>query len=123
MPKIKNILIFVAIAIVFVLIYVYFIKPDPVGNATLVSSSTPAGIATSATGATPLTETEINNSQVAKEFLSLLLSVKNIKLNIDIFSDIAFTSLHDSSIILVPDGNEGRPNPFAPIGADAVVTP
>ena len=30
---------------------------------------------------------------------------------------ILFT-LHDSSILLIPDGTEGRPNPFAPIGSD-----
>lgn len=117
MPKIKNIIIFVAIAAIFALIYVYFIKPDPADTAVLVSSSESA-VAPSA-GA--LTTEE--NSAIAKEFLALLLSVKSIKLDDAIFSDDAFISLHDSSIILVPDGNEGRPNPFAPIGSDtATVT-
>ena len=63
---------------------------------------------------------------VAKDFLTLLLSVKNIKLDDAIFFDVAFNSLHDSSITLIPDGTEGRPNPFAQFGNDnvaPVVTP
>ena len=53
----------------------------------------------------------------------VLLNVKNIKLDDSIFSDIAFSNLRDSSITLIPDGTEGRPNPFAPIGSDASVAP
>jgi hypothetical protein len=60
---------------------------------------------------------------VAKDFFALLLNVKNIKLDDAILSDPAFLSLRDSSIVLVPDGNEGRPNPFAKFGNDAVVIP
>ncbi|MFA6076929.1 MAG: hypothetical protein WC735_02535 [Candidatus Paceibacterota bacterium] len=110
MPKIKNIIIFIAIGISFVLIYIFFIKPSPDNKATLVSSpSVPA---------TPGAITKKNDPAVTQEFLNLLLSVKNIKLNDAIFSNSAFLSLHDSSITLVPDGNEGRINPFAPLGAD-----
>ena len=115
MPKIKNILIFIAIAAVFVLIYIYFIKPKP--QDTLISSN-PNASATGASSAGTITSEE--NSKIAQDFLSLLLNVKKIRLNDAIFVDSAFTSLHDSSITLVQDGNEGRINPFAPIGSDAV---
>lgn len=116
MPKIKNILIFLGIAAVFVGIYIYFIKPKaPVAN---LVSSTPLSTA----GNEAAVE---DNPQIAQDFLNLLLSVKSIKLNDAIFSDEAFISLHDSSIVLIPDGNEGRINPFAPIGSDAgrILTP
>lgn len=113
MPKIKNILIFVGIAALLILIYFFFIKSDP-DEASLVSSessSTFPDINTSAS-ATP---------QITQDFLSILLNIKSIKLDDSIFSDTAFLSLRDSSILLTPDGNEGRPNPFAPIGSDNII--
>src|SRR6185436_9117107 len=114
MPKTKNIIIFVSIGAVFILIYIFFLKPSP-PPPTLVST-------TPVTPSPTTTALEDANSSVAREFLSLLLSVKSIKLNDSIFSDQAFMSLHDSSITLIPDGNEGRPNPFAPLGTDNFAT-
>lgn len=120
MPKIKNIIIFVIIAAIFVSVYVYFIKGSPDDAPTLVSSSentvlpVSPSAGTSATGSNPL---------ITQDFLNLLLNVKTIKLNDAIFSDDAFIGLRDSSIILTPDGNEGRVNPFAPLGRDTVVAP
>lgn len=111
MPKIKNIIIFVAIGAALILVYVFFIKPDP-DIPVLVSST-----------ASPMAQNGAvlnNNPSVAREFLTLLLSVKNIKLDDTIFSDDAFNSLHDSSITLIPDATEGRINPFAPIGSDKI---
>lgn len=113
MPRIKNIIIFIAIGAALVLVYVFFIKPDPVIPALV--SSTPNPIAQN--------EATLNNStSVAREFLTLLLSVKSIKIDDIIFSDDAFNSLHDSSITLIPDATEGRLNPFAPIGSDKIPT-
>jgi hypothetical protein len=122
MPKIRNIIIFVAIAGVLILVYVFFIKPSSSSNqANLVSSS---GTTTStATGSGTDTGTQNATSSIAGNFLTLLLSVKTIQLNTDIFSDPAFTSLHDSSIVLVPDATTGRPDPFAQFGAEDVATP
>ena len=65
--------------------------------------------------------TTAGTSPVGQDFLSLLLNVKNIKLDDSIFSDPAFINLHDSSITLTPDAVVGRPNPFAQFGNDAVV--
>lgn len=114
MPKIKNIIIFLAIGTAFVLIYIFFIKPSTDNAPTLISSGETATI--------PDIPAENADETITQDFLSLLLNVKNIRLNDAIFSDSAFASLHDSSIVLVQDGNEGRINPFAPIGND-VTTP
>ena len=88
--------------------YVYFLKPSPEEDS-LVSSTGLSAI--------PASPTEGNESP-DKDFLPLLLSVKNIRLNDAIFSDPSFTALTDSSIELLPEGNEGRPNPFAPLGSE-----
>ncbi len=115
MPKIRNIIIFATIGAILVLIYIFFIKSSSDEDVVLISS-VPAVSETTTT-------TSGDTSVIAQEFLTLLLSVKGIKLNDAIFSTNAFNSLRDSSIVLVPDGNEGRPNPFAPIGVDIVVSP
>lgn len=115
--KIRNIIIFVTIAAVLVLVYLYFVK-SPATQSNLVSSNSTSlpninGSTNQATNSTSnVTTVE------AKDFLALLLNVKNIKLDDAIFTSTAFMSLRDSSITLVPDGNEGRPNPFAPFGND-----
>ncbi|MDP9249371.1 MAG: hypothetical protein M3M85_02605 [bacterium] len=122
MPKIKNILIFVAIAAVFVVIYIYFLKPNGAPDQNLISSPSTS---TPTTGAAPASSAgaQTGPSLAANDFLTLLLGVKNIKLEDAIFSDPVFQGLSDSSIVLVPDGNEGRPNPFAPLGQDITVAP
>jgi len=112
-PKIKNIIIFVAIGLVLVLGYVFFLKPAPAEPS--LTSSSDAG--TSATGGT--TASTDQNSAITQDFLSLLLSVKSITLDDSIFATPAFNSLQDSTIVLTPDGTQGRPNPFAPIGTDS----
>jgi len=112
MAKIKNIIIFVVIAAIFASIYFFYIKKS--------SKTTSVSVSTSSMPITVSNTASMDaNKKVAQDFLDLLLNIKSIKLNDDIFSDIAFTSLYDSSIILVPDGNEGRINPFAPIGTDS----
>ena len=109
--KIKNIIILVVVAIVLVFVYFYFFgnkKEQPLLNA-------PSG--SNALGSTASGDT----STISQELLSVLLNIKNIKIDSSIFSSPVFSSLRDSSIVLTPDGQEGRPNPFAPIGSDQVV--
>lgn len=116
--KIKNIIIFVVITAIFVLIYIFFIKPKP-EEVGLVSSNTTALPAANNTNTG--TNTASGAILVATEdFLPLLLNVKKISLDDKILSEQVFNSLHDSSIILVPDGKEGRSNPFAQFGNDSV---
>ena len=114
MPTTRNIIIFAGVAIVFILVYVFFIKSSPDDEATLVSSQS-----TSSTVSSDITVIPNGDSMLASNFLSLLLSVKNIQLDDTILRGSVFSSLHDSSITLTPDGNEGRNNPFAPIGVES----
>ena len=106
---VKNIIIFVVIGAALVLVYVFFLKPAPPQASLTTSTSSPVS-----TGATA----PLQSSAIGADFLSVLLNVKSIKLNDGIFVNPAFATLHDSSINLTPDGTEGRPNPFAPIGSD-----
>lgn len=110
--KIKNIIIFTVIAAILILAYIFFIKPSPEEKNLVSSPGSPSATL-------PNTDTLKQNSLITKDFLSVLLSVKNVKLDDSIFSDSAFVNLHDSSIILIPTGDEGRLNPFAPIGYEA----
>ncbi len=59
-----------------------------------------------------------STNEVGDEFLATLLNLQVLKLDGDIFNANTFTGLQDFSITLVQLGNQGRPNPFAPIGSD-----
>lgn len=121
MPKIKNIIIFTVIALVFFSIYFFFIKSSP-EQLSLVSSGTNA-VLPNVDGSAVNTGASNKASLITRDFLTLFSNIKSVKLNDAIFSDPAFISLHDSSITLTPDGNEGRPNPFAQFGNDGVLPP
>ncbi|MFA6520557.1 MAG: hypothetical protein WCT44_03050 [Candidatus Paceibacterota bacterium] len=121
MAKIRNIIIFVIILAAIFLGYLYFIKP-PGDEANLVSSSSSSKLPNIDGSVDNNTKTDGQTSLVAKDFLALLLNVRNIKLDDSVLSDPAFLNLQDSSIILTQDGTEGRPNPFAQFGNDTVST-
>ena len=109
-PKIKNLIIFSVIFILLVVGYVVFFR----------GGSQPA--LTTTTG-TPLPSTTTTTGvNVGQEFLTTLLNLKNIQLDDSVFNDPAFSKLQDYTITLVPEGNEGRVNPFAPIGTDFSAT-
>lgn len=99
-------MIFLGIAIAAGLVYLFFFQSSP-GEDGLVSSFQP----TKATDSASQTGTD-------QDFLPLLLNVRNIKLDDSIFLDPAFQNLVDSSIVIAPEGNEGRFNPFAPFGVE-----
>ncbi len=109
----KNILIFGGLGVILILVYVFLIRKAP-EQASLVSATNPTA---------PISVNAGANNSIAQDFLSILLNVKSIKLDDAIFSDPAFSALFDSSILLIPDGTEGRPNPFAPIGIDMTAFP
>jgi hypothetical protein len=113
--KIKSIIIFATLGALMIFVYVSFFQGSEEDQALLTSTSSTTGILDSQVSA--------QNSAIAQDFLSLLLNVKSISLQDSIFADPAFISLKDSSIELIPDGNEGRPNPFAPIGSDVISVP
>jgi hypothetical protein len=120
MKNLKNILIFVVIlAAAGAAYFLFFGKTDaPPATApkTALETSTGAAPTSSIINQTPLTGAEA--TRISQEFVNQLLNLQAIKLNDDILSSLAFQSLQDFSITLVQPGNEGRPNPFAPFGAD-----
>ncbi|MFA6257814.1 MAG: hypothetical protein WC671_02255 [Candidatus Paceibacterota bacterium] len=120
MPKIKNIIIFIVIALVFFLIYLFFIKSSPEQD-NLVSERANSTLPNMDGSSLGDINTSNTNSLISKDFLVTFSNIKDLKLNDTIFSDPAFISLHDSSIVLIPDGTEGRPNPFAQFGNDIVL--
>lgn len=119
--NIKNIIIFIIIAVVIAIAYFMFF-----GKAsTPANTPTNSALQTTATGTAPTNSvvnpnvmTSAEATKISQEFVNQLLNLQAIKLNDDIFSSLAFQSLQDFSIVLVQPGNEGRPNPFAPFGAD-----
>lgn len=121
--SIKNIIIFVIILVILGVAYFMFFGKTKTPTTTPTNTNTALQI--TATGAAP-TNSVINPNplsaaeatKISQEFVNQLLNLQAIKLNDDIFSSLAFQSLQDFSIVLVQPGNEGRPNPFAPFGAD-----
>ena len=106
----KNIFIFVLIIGVLGGGYYYF-----VGN----KAPAPALTGVDTTGSTDASA----EAGVQDEFLSTLLNIKTLQLDDAIFTSTAFRSLQDFTTELVDQGNEGRANPFAPIGTDALTAP
>jgi len=118
LPKLKNIIIFSIIAVIIVLVYIFFLNPDE-NQESLIPSSPLLPSTTSSTPSSDIDLSTQDNDALSQSFLSLLLGVQGITLNDSIFKEgSVFYSLSDSSISLIPDGTEGRPNPFAPIGND-----
>ena len=114
--QIRNILIFILIAGALTFAYFSFFKASP-EESNLVSSG--GDIFPGTEGGTKPENNE-PASLFKENLISLLLSVESISLESSIFQNPAFQSLKDSSIVLIPPGNEGRVNPFAPIGSDPV---
>src|SRR6185436_12968398 len=86
---------------VLLLIYVYFAYFSGGSSATLTASD--------------------SGSPLSTDILVTLQSVHSIKLDNSIFSDPVFLSLSDFGVT-IPAQNVGRRNPFAPIGADGIVS-
>jgi uncharacterized protein (UPF0333 family) len=96
--KIKNIIIFTVIAAILILVYIFFVKPAPVQQNLVSSTNSPISVSnTVAENANILNQ----NSLIAKDLLSVLLSVKNLRLDDSIFSNVAFINLHDYSIVIL----------------------
>ncbi len=97
---IRNLILFIVIGGILAGGFYYFFNKNTPEEANITSSSTPSNPTGNSANNLPAT------------------SISGITLDTAIFSNPAFLSLRDSSVILIPRGNEGRPNPFAPIGTD-----
>jgi hypothetical protein len=109
--KKKSTIVLVSILVALIIIYFGFVR-KPANNTPDLTSS--------ADVSNPASDAAAN---VSDSFLSTLLNVQSIKLDDSVFSDPAFATLRDSTIILIPDSNPGRSNPFAPIGSDITSAP
>lgn len=121
--SIKNIIIFIIIVVILAIAYfMFFGKTSAPTNAPTNSAlqTTATGVAPTNSVVNPNAMTSAEATRISQEFVNQLLNLQAIKLNDDIFSSLAFQSLQDFSIVLVQPGNEGRPNPFAPFGADGI---
>lgn len=85
------------------------------------ASDTLTSIITGEPQAPTATLSEQTSEDIGQQFVALLLSIQSINLDPTLFSDPAFISLQDFSSPINQPGNEGRPNPFAPIGGQQVV--
>ncbi|MCC6520427.1 hypothetical protein IT403_00375 [Candidatus Nomurabacteria bacterium] len=100
--------------------YYFFVvqKQGATGTSSLLSTSN--GVTQTVN---PAATTDISAiSDTGQEFLSSLLSLRKMSLNDGVFTDPAFKSLQDFTRPLVPLGNEGRVNPFSPIGSDPSIS-
>jgi hypothetical protein len=106
MKKLKNILIFVLILAAAFVAYIFLREPKTPALQTIPTTTLPPG--------------QTPETAIGQEFLSMLLSLRDIRLDGRIFQNAQFRSLRDFStpITRVP-GEEGRPNPFAPIETPA----
>lgn len=64
---------------------------------------------------------ETDTSLANAEILRILGSIENITLRDDIFTNPVFRALEDSQFVIPKPVRIGRPNPFLPIGFDAVL--
>jgi FlaG/FlaF family flagellin (archaellin) len=86
------------------------------------NNSAPESGLVSTTGTTntdTLTSNPVGSDQVGREFLSQLLNLQSIDLDDSILVNPAYQALEDFTITLRQPGDEGRDNPFAPIGVDS----
>jgi len=118
MSKTVKLILVIVVIVALVIVGSTFIS-DPTGqNSSGLQSVTTGGTAAPLTQSATTNASDVNTQQINREFVSMLLNLQSIGLNDDIFSEPAFQALRDNTIRLNQPGNEGRPNPFAPIGID-----
>lgn len=103
---IKKVLILVGIIVLIIVLVTIFSGKNDKQTGSLISSS--GDVVSPVTG----------EDDIGEEFLVTLLNLRTIQLDETLFSDQKFRSLEDFTITLIPEGNVGRSNPFAPIGTD-----
>lgn len=118
MSKIRNIIIFVIILGGVVYAWNSFSSKEN------VAQDDPLSVSEGDTNALSGQSTDSYSPEnVGQGFLDTLLSLRTIKLDRSVFDRDSFKQLRDFTKELVPQNNQGRPNPFAPIGTDVEITP
>lgn len=98
--KYKKIIITLTVLVILFFAYGFFFKSDN-------------------TGSLVVTEDAISSKQFAagKELISLLVDMKSLKLNQDVFQNNIFVNLQDFGLSIPPEP-QGRVNPFLPTEAE-----
>lgn len=111
--SLRNLLIFLGIAVALFAVYFLFFR-----NNAAPANPTTSGLSSANrnSAVTPLAAS--STSTAGNQLLALLGRVNTLTLNDDIFANPAFRMLQDISITLPPIESRGRRNPFAPIGAN-----
>lgn len=88
-------------------------------------ASTVAGLVSSRTGASQglQSNTTVGEGSTGSQVVAILRNLSVIKLDDSVFRNPAFALLTDISISLPPVTNQGRRNPFAPVGAGDIAIP
>jgi len=119
LKKFKYLIIIVVVIIVAFIAYTIYTSGAPANDSTSLQKTTAVGAgATSAGVVVPSSNSSIPNNDLANSFVEQLLTIKNINLKVDFFSDPVFIALKDNHID-IQSQPISRPNPFAPIGQDA----
>lgn len=116
MSKIRNIIIFLIILGIVIFAWNSFSSKDvPSDQLLTVENGSTDVLAGETIPGSP--------NDVGQSFLDTLLSLRTIKLDRSLLDRDSFKSLRDFTKELVQQNNQGRPNPFAPIGVDVEVQP
>jgi hypothetical protein len=116
--RLKKILMYGGIALVVVIIIV--VIPSLFSKKNKTTPTTGGLVSSNQTVPTaPATQTAASNSR-SSEIVALLRNLSGIRLNEAVFSYPTFRSLQDISILLPVPNQEGRQNPFAPIGGSSL---
>jgi hypothetical protein len=107
-PKLKKIIIALAVLGILFVLYTVFIKSDPVVDPLVEGRSPIAGGVT-----------DQDSQAISSQITQALLKIEQIKLDRSIFENQIFASLEDRSEEII-DEPVGRSNPFAPLGDTSV---
>lgn len=115
----SSIFILIAVAVILVVGLAYLF-----GNKGASSSSQQTGLVSTTTGSAAglaATTTATTGTDTGDQVVTLLRSLSSITLDDSVFHNPSFALLSDLSIALPPVTNQGRRNPFAPVGNDSGV--
>lgn len=122
MSKTVKLILIIVVIVALVVVGSTFISGPVDQNTSGLQSLNTGRTAAPLTQSATTNSTSVDTQQINREFVSMLLNLQSISLDDDIFSEPAFQALRDNTIRLNQPGNEGRSNPFAPIGIDVTNT-
>ena len=117
-PLLKFAQVLIIVGIIAVTGYFFGFKNDYANAA-----DTPGLVSTNKGTAQGLQNTAATGDTTGSQVVSILRNLSVIKLDDAVFRNPAFALLTDISISLPPVTNQGRRNPFAPVGAADIAIP